>query len=469
MDGLSCPRLLWCEINAPERIPPVDTATQAIFDQGHEVGNWAKKLYPKGVEIEFEGDAIGKTKAAVSKRVPVFEASFAYKNGYCKTDILVPVEKDEWDIVEVKSSTKVKDEHIEDVAFQRWVLEGAGLKIRKTHLMFLNNEYVRHGAINPKELFGSEDITEAVSSKLPEVEENLGSMISMLKGPEPKVELGVDCTDPFDCSICSTELDDADVTELYFFGKKAWPLVNQGIRHIKDLPKDFKLSDKQQIQVNAFISGKTHVDKVAIQSFLKKVKYPVWMLDFETLGAAVPLYDDTYPYQNLPFQFSVHMIAKRGAEPEHFEFLADGPQDPRPALVKALKVIGPKGTVLAFNAGFEKGVLEDLAATFKKDADWLHNIIARLDDLILPFRNFWYYHPEQHGSCSIKNVLPAMTGKSYDTLEVQEGTQAQREFMRITFTKVPDSEKKKVREALLKYCEQDTQAMIDVFNTLQDS
>ena len=463
MTGLSCPKFLWCVFNKPELIPEVEAATRAIFDMGHEIGNWAKKRYPGGVEIEFKPDATTKTKQALGKRVPIFEASFTYKGTYCKTDILVPID-DEWDLIEVKSSASVKPEHIEDSAFQSWILENCGIKIRRVHVMYVNNEYVKDGEIDPKQLLVMEDVTEAVQAVLPNVPENVDAMLAMLRGPMPKTLLGVDCLDPDNCPVCFPK--DADLIELYYFGKKKWPLINEGIKNVSDLPKGFKLSEKQLIQCKAMKAKEPYVNRAALRTFLKELKYPLFLMDFETIHPGVPLFDGTRPYQQVPFQFSIHVVEEDG-KVRQLEFLAEGKNDPRKELIEALKKIGEKGTVLAYNAPFEKRVINDLADAFPAEMHWLHGINDRMVDLIEPFRTFSYYHPNQHGSCSLKSVLPAMTGKGYEDLEIGDGGLASIEFMRITYGEVSSEERERVRKQLLDYCRKDTEALVTLLSTLQ--
>jgi len=241
--------------------------------------------------------------------------------------------------------------------------------------------------------------------------------------------------------------------------------MNQGIELIIDLPEDTKLNDKQKVQVGCVRSGITYIDKKSIKEFLKTLKYPLYMLDFETVSAAIPLFDKSRPFQQIPFQLSLHIINKEGEKAEHIEFLADSPEDPRKSIMETLRKIDSKGTVLAYNMSFEKNVIEDLLEQFPKEK-WLQTIIDRLNDLLIPFRNFWYHSPLQHGSCSIKNVLPALTKKDYSDLEINKGDVAAREFMAMTYKGEP-MDKEAVREALLEYCKQDTQAMIDVLNVLE--
>jgi len=468
IQGLSCPRYLWYIFNAPEKLPPIDEATQALFDQGHEVGEYSKKLYPGGIEIPHDYNSVEKTKELLKKRVPLFEASFAYKNSYCKADILVPVGKDEWDLYEVKSSASLKEEHIPDIAFQLYCIQGAGVKIRHTHLMHINNEYVRKGDIEPKKLFAIEDTTDAALTVAPTIEDLINGMLKVIQSPKaPEPELGTECLDPGECPVCLNDLPKNNVTELYCFGKKAYPLLNHGTVLIKDVP-DSDLNEKQLIEKNTVVTKKPHIEPKPIKKFLEKLTYPLYLLDFETVNPAIPLFDNSSPYQQVPFQLSLHVLQKQDGKPEHYEFLADSPDDPRPEVVEALRAIGPKGTVLAYNMSFERRVLEDLLEVFPKEK-WLQSVIDRLEDLIVPFRSFSYYDPKQQGSCSLKAVLPALTGKGYEHLEISQGDDAARKFLETTYKNKPMSpgEKQALRKALLIYCGQDTSSMIDILKVLE--
>jgi len=470
--GLQCPKLLWFNYNDKESIPEVDEAQQAIFDQGQEAGNFAKKKHLGGIEVPMGSyeETTAKTATLLKERKPLFEASFLHGQAYSRTDIVVPIGKDKWDIIEVKSSTEVKDINIDDVAFQWYCAKGSGLKINKCFLMFINNEYKKQGDIDVNELFKIEDITALVKKKQASVKKNIVKMlkiISMKKYPE--IKIGAQCNDPYPCPLqdkCWGFLPKNNVTELYWMGKKAFELTDKKIYEITKIPQSVTLSDKQQIQKKAITEQKTHIDKEKIAGFIKNLQYPLYFLDFETFNTAIPLFDGSKPYQQIPFQFSLHVMDTPNGKIKHFEFLADSNEDPRSELVLSLKAIKDKGTILAYNMSFEKRVLKDLALQFPREAEWINEIIARIDDLIIPFKNFWYYHPKQHGSCSIKYVLPALTGKTYSGLEISKGDQASREYYRINFKECSKEDKEKTRKALLTYCKQDTEAMVEIFNIL---
>lgn len=207
--GLQCPKLLWYHFNQPDAFPPVDTATQALFDQGSQVGAVAKTLFPKGLEVG--AGVIKKTavdelsRAALPKRRPMFEAGFISGCAYARADVLVPVGRDEWDVVEVKSTTKAKDVHISDLALQRHVYEHAGLPVRRCFVMHLNNEYVRQGEIDARKLLTQTEVTAEVDEAVGDVDGALKKMVAVIGQKKvPAVDIGPQCSDPYDCPL--TEL-----------------------------------------------------------------------------------------------------------------------------------------------------------------------------------------------------------------------------------------------------------------------
>jgi hypothetical protein len=467
--GSQCRKLLWYAYNAKDQIPEPGAAQQAIFDQGHEVGALAKSLYPGGIEVSagvtaFE-HVLRQSLEAAKARKPMFEAGFVHNGGFARVDILNPVGKNEWDIIEVKSSTEVKDVNLIDLAFQAFVYNGAGLNIRRCCLMHVNRDYVRRGPVDPKKFFKVEDVTKDVSGLSREIEPQLEDMFSTIRRKqEPDIKIGPHCSDPYACPLqkaCWAFLPADSVFNLYYGGKKCWRLLQEGVVNLKDIPDHVDLTDRQAIQRKVALTGQPHIDRKALASFLKRLRYPVGYLDFETFSTAIPLFDGLKPYQQVPFQFSLHRQPAPGAKPEHHGFLADGRGDPRPEFLNRLRdCIGDKGSVVVYNAKFEKGVLDGLADAFPEHTGWIEGVEARIIDLLEPFQSIDYYHPEQHGSASIKAVLPVLTGHSYADLEIQEGGQASLEYLRVHFGGVPEAERRKVREQLERYCGQDTEGMI---------
>ena len=469
LNGQQCPKLLWYQYNAKDRVPLPDAATQAIFDQGHEVGALAKSLYPGGIEVSADptdfAQVLQQSLDAVKLRKPLFEAGFVYNGGFARVDILNPVGKDQWDIIEVKSGTSVKDVNLTDLAFQAYVYGGAGLNIRRCCLMHINNEYVRQGDIDPKKFFMIEDVTKDVSALSRNIEPQLEGLFAVIRQrQEPNVRIGPHCADPYPCPLhdkCWAFLPEQNVFTLYRGGEKAYNLLADDILDLKDIPDDFQLTDNQTIQRTAALTGEPHVDRPALAAFLSQLQYPVSYLDFETFGTAIPLFDGVRPYQQVPFQYSLHVVRSAGAKPKHYEFLAEGRADPRPEFMRRLQADLPEtGSVVIYNAAFEKGRLAECCEVMPEYRSWNQKLEHRIVDLLLPFRGFRYYHPSQLGSASMKAVLPALTGRGYDELEIQEGGTASMEYLRVTHGAVPKAERQRVREQLRRYCGQDTEGML---------
>jgi len=338
--------------------------------------------------------------------------------------------------------------------------------------MHVNRDYVRRGPVDPKKFFKLVDVTRDVSGLTREIEPQLEDMFSTIRRKqEPDIKIGPHCSDPYDCPLqekCWAFLPADSVFNLYYGGKKCWRLFGEGIIRLTDIAGHVELTDRQAIQRKVALTGQSHIDRKALASFLKRLKYPVGYLDFETFNTAIPLFDGLTPYQQVPFQFSLHRVTAPGSAPEHHAFLAYGRTDPRPEFLNRLRdCIGDKGTVVVYNAKFEKGVLDKLAAAFPEHAGWIEKVKCRIIDLLEPFQSFDYYHPEQHGSASIKSVLPVLTGRSYADLEIQEGGQASLEYLRVHFGDVPEAERRKVRDQHERYCGQDTEGMVWIAEALR--
>ena len=475
INGLQCLKLLWISVNDTTRLPAYDAATQHVFDQGHMIGELAQQLYPAGIKLETEniGTNLKETTASLKLRKPLFEAAFSGNRLYCRVDILNPSGGEAWDIVEVKSTNDVKDEQLYDVSFQRHCCQLNGVKINRCHIMHLNREYIKQGDIDPQQLFVTEDVTERLVKFADGQEERIENMLAVIDSDDcPDEAVGRHCNDPYTCLLqeeCWKHLPAYNVMTLFSGKKLGEDLLAKGILDISNIPEEIKLNDKQQIQKDCVICGQPHIDSAEIKIFLKGLKYPLYFMDFETFATAIPIYDGTSPYQNIPFQFSLHVITKPGAMVEHYEFLAKDKDDPRPAFLAELKQdIGPKGSILVYYAAFEKSRLKELAKAFPEYREWIDGIIERIIDLNVPFKDFSYYHPQQLGSSSLKHVLPALTSLSYDDLEIGEGTTASLKFMEAAFGNISDAERQKIHVDLLTYCGQDTGGMIDILKKLQE-
>lgn len=470
--GLACDRFLWIYQNAREELPAVDEATQAIFDQGHLIGDLAKTLYPGGIEIDWSAghDAgIAQTEAVATGRRPIFEAGFQHGKTHARADILAPSGGGKWDLIEVKSATRVKEEHLSDVAFQKQVYENSGIRIGRCFVMHVNRMYVRRGDVNARGLFALTDVTKDIvplSAVLPEEINRQLSVMSQRRAP--KADLGPHCNE---CALheeCWAFLPEGNVFSLYHAGRKAFDLMAEGIVAIQDIPEDFPLTPKQRIQVQCRKTGKPYINVEKTRAFLDGLTYPLYFLDFETFMTAIPPFEAMSPYEQIPFQYSLHVLPSAGAEAKHYSYLSDGAADPRPEILGLLKTqLRKTGSIVAYNATFEKSVLRSCANRFPKYEDWLESMLPRVVDLLIPFREFHCYHPAQNGSASLKNVLPALTGRGYSGLEIGDGQSASRRFLEMAFGNPPEAAKQKIREDLETYCHQDTEGMIDIVRALQ--
>jgi hypothetical protein len=297
------------------------------------------------------------------------------------------------------------------------------------------------------------------------VEDSLDDMLSVIRRQQsPEVKIGPHCSDPYPCPLqgkCWSFLPEQNVTTLYRAGQKAFKLLADDVLALKDIPAGYRLTANQTIQREAAITGEAQIDRPALASFLSQLIYPLSYLDFETFSTAIPLLDGVRPYQQIPFQYSLHVVRSAGAKAEHFEFLTAGRNDPRPEFMRHLQAVLPQaGSVVVYNAAFEKTRLAEGSELMPEFKAWQRKAERRMVDLLLPFRGFRYYHPNQQGSASMKAVLPVLTGRSYAGLEIQEGGTASNEFLRVTFGDVPETERRKVRGQLQRYCGQDTEGMI---------
>jgi len=483
VNGLACGKWLWLSFNAPERLPKADESAQYRMDEGRQIGELARQRYPTGelLPVARPRESDRHSRKLLDDRIPLFEAGFVHPNGTCyaRADVLLPVGKDEWDVVEVKSSGSVKEEHLHDVAFQRYCYNGAGLKIRRCSLLHINTKYQRSGKIDPTLLFQEEDITEAIDQVTPTVEPRIAGLLEIAKSAEcPEFGRG----EPFHDDEAGVHEDDSvwkehpgsDIQGLYRGGRQAMELLESGVFRISDIPESVVLKGRQVIQHAAHTSGLVHVDRDRIAAFLGELSYPLHFLDFETFGTAIPLFDGARPYQQIPFQFSVHVVKAPGQKPIHHSYLSMESEDPRKRLLESLrKIIGPDGNLVAYNQSFEKRVLADLAALLPDHAGWVKEANERFVDLLIPFREFAYYNPAQGGSASLKEVLPAVTGKGYEEFAIANGSEASIAYLYATFG-TPDGKRaspgevEESRKALERYCGRDTEGMVWIVEKLAE-
>lgn len=478
VSGIQCDKKLWFDCYRKDlKLPPEDS-TQTLFDLGNRIGKLAQKMFPNGEDaspVDFSdfNESIVNTKNWISKGVEnIYEATFCAKNAFCMLDILHRHNNELW-AIEVKNSTSVKDYHLIDASLQYFVMNEAGYPPNQFFLMHVNNQYIKCGEIN-HEFFVLENITEMVLAKQAWVKDNLEKFLNLLEQKhEPAVSIGKHCSIPFGCEYahhCWNHIPQNSVFELYKGGKKSWELYENGIFKIEDINSDFPLTHFQNLQKNGLINKYQYIDKVAIKNLISNWKFPLYFFDFETIFSAIPVLDGSRPYQQVPFQYSLHILDDEG-KISHKEFLAN-PQDfsngnnPLKVLVSQLKKdFGKQGNIVTYNQSFEIGRLNDLIKIFPDDAPFLYNLVDRVVDLLPVFRGGHCYFPEMKNSASIKSVLPAIAPDfNYQNLEIQDGGTAGAIYLHAIENKgfIDDD----VSGNLLKYCELDTYAMLVIYKFL---
>jgi hypothetical protein len=471
--GLQCHKSLFLQKFHPELKDEISDSQEAIFQGGREVGTIAWELFPGGVEIPYEGlshqEQLDRTQQKIKEgQKTIYEATFSYDGIFVKVDILHKGKKG-WNIYEVKASTKVEDVHIDDVAVQYYVVSGTGLPVAKAFIVHINNDYVRKGDIEVAKLFTKEDLTEEVKENQPFVKKEIKKQKKMLQGKEPDIDIGPYCDKPYTCDFqgyCWSHIPEDSVFDIR--GKiDRFALYNSGCLSMYDVPKDH-LKPDQILQIESNRKKLIKTDRKAVQAFLKTLKYPLSFFDFETFITAVPPYDGVWPYQKIPFQYSLHILEKPDGKLQHYEFLAMPHQDPRADLVNNLaKQIPDKGSVLVYNKGFEISILQSLAESFPQHKKKIKNIIDNIVDLMVPFKKRDFYHWQMNGSYSIKVVLPAMVPElSYENLDVSDGGMAMDAYAAMNQT---DDKKEiaRIRKNLLEYCQLDTLAMVEIIKKLK--
>ncbi len=470
ISGHRCLKLLWTYVNNKSVIPPPSTTAQYILDQGTDIGILAQKLFPTGKLIDpsnFWG-SINTTKTCLNLGIPLFEAAITSDRLYARADILAPDNEGGWYIYEVKSSASVKEEHIRDVAFQRYVFTHAKLKITKCFVIVINSSYLYDGDFKLNEFFRIEDVTEKADAITEQFDNEISTMLSVMDSPScPNVSLGTYCKGARYCEmieLCSANLPEQNVTTLVADNEgTGMKLIMDGIYDIKDIPEDYELNRKQEIQRKCTIENIAYIDSINIKGFLDSLEYPLYFLDFETVQKAFPMFPYSHPYQQIPFQYSLHRVDYPNAEPVHFEYLNNDDKDPRPRLFAKLRdEIGTKGSVLVYYDEFEKSRLKEASQFMPEYSEWIENVLERIVDVFEPFKNLYYYSPAQNGSLSLKKVLPALTGVTYDDLEIRCGEDAPRAYQRCREAQLTREEYDHLYSEMLKYCSRDTEALIRI-------
>jgi len=478
MRGLKCHKSLYLNKHHKELRDELSDSLEAVFATGTYVGLLAQQLFPGGVDASPESyfnfqQSVVDTQEYINNGVTeIYEAAFQFDKVLCAIDILVKDEEG-WKAYEVKSSVSVTETYLEDTTLQYYVITNAGIPLIDISVIHINNQYVKDGELDISQLFTTASVLQEVKNIQPLIPQIITDQKDTLKSESiPKIDIGLHCFNPYTCDFighCWKHIPDYSVFDIAgLFMTKKFGLYEMGILCLDQVPDDYPLNDNQRMQVDCELNQKSHIDKPKIKDFLSSLNYSLYFLDFETMATAVPVFDNTRPYQQFVFQYYLHIQDTQGGELIHKEYLAEADgTDPRIGFVKQLiDDCGTEGDIIVYNIGFERGKLNDLIEVFPQYEKELQAIVDRLVDLMIPFQKRWYYLPEMKGSYSIKKVLPALVPElSYSNLEISEGGTASNIFASMvsgTF----EGDVEKTRNNLLEYCKLDTYAMVKILEKL---
>jgi hypothetical protein len=471
-----CPKRVWLEVHHPE-LREDSADAQVRFDTGHRVGELARQLYDpsqQGVLIDIEKDgfqgAFARTQECLGSEQPIFEAGFRTAEVLAFADVILPVERDDhlaWKMIEVKSSTSVKDYHLDDAAIQVFVARSTGLALSSASVACIDSSWVYPGGSAYEGLLHETDVTDQATSREAEVRSWIADAHRVVASDQaPEIAMGKQCGNPFDCGFrtyCQSLLPEVRHPISQLPGRLGNALVgliqSRGLTELEDIPDDL-LNDKQRRVKSAALSGKTYFDKSGAAKALEAHALPAYFMDFETIQFAVPIWKGTRPYQQIPFQFSVHSMSRSG-QLDHHPFLEASGEDPSLNFAEALvAACGDSGPIFVYNAAFEASRIRELASRFLHLASSLQALLERIVDL-LPIARAHYYHPSQGGSWSIKAVLPSLCADlDYAQLEgIQNGGMAMTAYAEALDSATTPERKAEIERQLHAYCALDTLAL----------
>lgn len=476
--GLQCHKALYLKKYNPELEDKITQSQLAIFDKGHQVGFLAQQIFPGGTDLvgyiphNFL-EVFKQTDQLILGETTIYEAGFSYDNLLCFMDILEKKDS-KWHAYEVKGSTSVKETYLWDTAFQYHVITSSGIELEDISVVYLNNQYVRNGELNLHELFTVESVKDQILPLLPKVKEHINQMKLMLADKAiPSINIGPQCINPYPCSFmghCWKEIPEYSIFNISRLSEhKKFDLYEKGIIKLSDIPDHYPLSPNQQLQVLAEKNEESIIDKAEIKSFVNKLNYPLYFLDFETFQPSVPMFDQSRSFQQICFQYSLHILDKPNGTLIHKEFLAEAKDDPRIPFIKQLvKDIGEEGDIIVYNKGFETARLNEIGSDFSGYKNQTDAINKRVVELMTPFSQKHYYTPEMKVSYSIKKALPALVPElSYKNLNINEGGSASIAFENL-YQESDEERINKTKKDLLEYCKFDTLAMVEILKVLSN-
>ncbi|MCD4811777.1 DUF2779 domain-containing protein [bacterium] len=467
MSYLDAPRHLWAIKHGKMSKKEIGAYLGHLYEQGYMVEELAVQYIKEHLIPQYKVANEDILLQLSQTEEPTNDADGRYE---ARTDLLIKnPTTNKWDMYEVKSSTKVDKKHKYDVTFQSLVFE-KHYDLGDIYILHLNKEYFRDGEISLEELFVAENVTEVVEELKDEVKQKRYEAYLMVE--TENIEDVEKCIRPKKCpciELCHPNLPEYsifDINNLTRSERKVRELLEDGVLDIMDVPKDLPLSEKQRLQVDVAQSGETTIMDVEIRESLDELVYPLYFLDYETFNPAIPMYDGYKPYDQMPFQYSVHVLKSPGSELEHYEFVETEAIDPIPKMFDSLEsVIGREGSIIVWNKSFEATVNTRVGEIHTRFKEFGESMNSRMYDLMVIFRDPLYADPKFKGSYSIKKVLPVLVPNlSYDGLDIGEGSVAMASWNEMVYGEGKDREK--VKKDLLKYCELDTLAMVRIWEGL---
>jgi len=473
MAGLDCHRKLWQLLWDRNNAGPRSGIDQLRMEFGIRFGEVAHCLYPDAILIDINIRKLKRAEEDTRKAIEdgaevILEATFRHEQCRVLSDIVEKQPDDTWHLMEVKSSTEVKKEHIPDLAFQKWVMERCGYPVSKCSVVFADKSGIWP---DQKSIFKFEDVTDRVNAAVEEVPAQLKPMLKIAesRGQPPDAR---DCITKkchkceFKKTVCWKDITEPTIYDVVHVSKIP-ALKALDVFHVKDIRNDFGLNNTDRGHVDRMKAKSVDIDKAGLLSMLEKLEYPIYFLDFESIAVAVPLFDGNRSWQKLPIQYSIHVLEENG-EMRHVEFLHEENSDPSAALAARLVAdIGESGSVVVYHAQMESGVLQDLVDRFPQYATALLSMDARIWDLEVVFLK--HYRDWRFGSkSSIKVVLPALIPElSYENEVVSDGGEASLSWVQMLETDDFLVRQEKA-EALRSYCKLDTLAMVELLEHVRN-
>ncbi|GER58138.1 hypothetical protein ULMA_02460 [Patiriisocius marinus] len=474
---LNCPESLWLLKNKPEAYSQYkgkfSLFLEKLIKEGYEVEEYAKLLFSNGINLPENSTPEFTKKQLASINTVFFQPSFSTPKGvFARIDVLEKLANGSYHIYEIKSAVSVKKEKLEDACFQKYVLQECGYTVSKVSIIHLNKEYVRQGTINPEYLLEITEVTEQIEGIYSSVVNEINAASNLIN---KEVINEAECSSRYKTrsNHCDTfKYFNKDVPEysIYEIGrisaKKIGQLVDNSHLSILDIPLDFELSTKQQLQVESVRQELVIINKPAIDKTLDNLKFPLHFVDYETFPTAIPKLDNMSPHNHLTFQVSIHTMQENG-ELTHFEWLGKKIEQPAEMLQQMQDFTDATGTFISWYAPFERGRNEDMANWISGFEDYLNYMNANMFDLMDVFKTD-YVDYRFHGSTSIKKVLPVLCPQfSYSDLAVQDGTMALDTWGRMVTDPNFNEDVEQTRKNLLAYCKLDTLAMVEIYKVLK--